>query len=68
MLIVKSGLPGVPLKTTRMTQEEAKYVTRVLISDTTSFYYEPYPDDKCVVVVSPEHAPRVRQLQAEFHL
>lgn len=65
MLIVKSGLPGVTLKSTYMTQDEAKYVTRVLIGDCTSFYYEPYPDSKCVIVVDPEHLPRVRQLRSD---
>ena len=56
MLIVRSGLPGNPLRPIRMKPRHARLIATELIESSRSFYFEPLPDDWAKIEVDPEHA------------
>ncbi len=56
MLIVRSGLPGNPLRRVKLLQTDAAVIASELVMQCRSFYYEPLPLGMCMLIVDPEHA------------
>jgi hypothetical protein len=65
MFIMSSNTPIVHIG---MSAAQALLIAGTFINERRPFYYAPTPNDRGYMTVDSEHASRVRELMAEYHL